>query len=128
QPAPNYTLVVTLVSIFVSTALALFPLAKYRNHLVPVRNFFLRPRTAVIFTCFLTLAWFAAMISMTVHSNDDAFCKLNQKWIKSDANYPSAWMKQCNSAKAAAAFCWFSFFVWLASAICSIILLWHEKK
>jgi hypothetical protein len=35
---------------------------------------------------------------------------------------------QCNSAKAAAAFSWLSFFVWFPTAICSIILLWHEKR
>ncbi|KAI8068952.1 hypothetical protein BDF21DRAFT_496087 [Thamnidium elegans] len=126
--APNYTLVVTLVSIFVSAALALFPLVKYRTHLVPVRNFFLRPRTALIFTCLLTFGWFAAMVSMTAHANNDENCTLDSRLQKSDRGYAGSWMKQCNSAKAAAAFSWLSFFVWLATAVCNSILFWHEKK
>jgi hypothetical protein len=92
--APNYTLVVTLVSMFVSVALALFPLVKYRNHLIPVRNFFLRPRTALIFTCLLTLGWFAAMISMTAHANNEENCTLNSRLQKNDRSYANSWMKQ----------------------------------
>ncbi|GAA5799274.1 hypothetical protein HPULCUR_004684 [Helicostylum pulchrum] len=126
--APNYTLAVTLVSISVSVALALFPLVKYRTCLIPVRNFFLRPRTALIFTCFLTFGWFAAMISMTAHANNDENCTLNSRLQKNDRSYAGSWMKQCNSAKAAAAFSWLSFFVWLATAVCNSILFWHEKK
>lgn len=128
QAAPNYTLVVSLFSLLISIPLAIFPWSKYRNHLVPVRNFFLRPRTTVIFTCFLTFGWFAAMISMTVHANSTKNCALDEKLQKSDGGYASSWMKQCNSSKAAAAFSWLSFFLWLATAVASVILLWHEKK
>lgn len=128
QAAPNYTLTVAILSLFLSIPLAVFPWSKYRNHLTPVRNFFLRPRTTVIFTCFLTLGWFAAMISMTVHANTSSTCTLDAKLQKSNSGYASAWMKQCNSAKAAAAFSWISFFLWLATAVASVILFWHEKK
>lgn len=79
---------------FVSVALAIFPWSKYRNHLIPIRNFFIRPRTTFILTGFLTLAWFMAMVSMTVHSNNDENCTLNQKLLKDDTDYPGAWIKQ----------------------------------
>lgn len=83
-----------ILSLFLSIPLAVFPWSKYRNHLTPVRNFFLRPRTTVIFTCFLTLGWFAAMISMTVHANTSSTCTLDAKLQKSNSGYASAWMKQ----------------------------------
>lgn len=82
---------------FVSVALALFPLVKYRNHLIPVRNFFLRPRTALIFTCFLTFGWFAAMIAMTAHGNNDENCTLDSRLQKNDRSYAGSWIKQVTS-------------------------------
>lgn len=84
----------SIFSLFLSMPLAVFPWSKYRNHLTPVRNFFLRPRTTVIFTCFLTIGWFAAMISMTVHANTLSTCALDAKLQKSNSGYASAWMKQ----------------------------------
>lgn len=34
------------------------------------------------------------MVSMTVHSNNDENCTLNQKLLKDDTDYPGAWIKQ----------------------------------
>ncbi|GAN08458.1 hypothetical protein MAM1_0205c07970 [Mucor ambiguus] len=128
QAAPNYTLAVTLITLFVSAPLAIFPwTAMSKKGLTAIRNFFLRPRTTVIFTCFMTMGWFAAMISMTVHSTNASNCALDDK-LKKDQSYVHAWSKQCNSAKASAAFCWIAFFVAVATVVCSAVLLWHEKK
>ncbi|KAL0146115.1 hypothetical protein V8B55DRAFT_1468220 [Mucor lusitanicus] len=117
QAAPNYTLAVTLITLFVSAPLVVFPWTMMgKKGLTAIRNFFLRPRTTVILTCFMTMGWFAAMISMTVHSTN------------ASNYYVHAWSKQCNSAKASTAFCWIAFLVAAATVVCSAILLWHEKK
>jgi hypothetical protein len=94
KPAPNYTLVVTLASLLVAAALAYFPWSTIDRGFVKLRSFFLRPRTTVIFTCFMTLSWFAAMISMTVHSTDSSNCTLNQNILKNDTSYATAWVDQ----------------------------------
>lgn len=60
---------------------------------VAIRSFFLRPRTTVIFTCFMTMGWFAAMISMTVHSKNASNCAFDDN-LKDDESYTSAWSKQ----------------------------------
>ncbi|CEP13125.1 hypothetical protein [Parasitella parasitica] len=128
QAAPNYTLVVALITLFISIPLVIFPWTLMtKKGFVSVRKFFLRPRTTVIFTCFMTLAWFVAMISMTAHSRNVSNCAVDNE-LKDDENYISAWSKQCNCAKASAAFSWFSFFVGVATVACSAILFWHEKK
>ncbi|KAK4517610.1 uncharacterized protein ATC70_000950 [Mucor velutinosus] len=128
QAAPNYTLAVTLITLFVSAPLAIFPWTMMsKKGLTAIRNFFLRPRTTVILTCFMTLGWFAAMVSMTVHSTNESNCALDDK-LKKDQSYVHAWSKQCNSAKASAAFCWIAFLVAVATVVYSAILFWHEKK
>ncbi|KAL7335310.1 hypothetical protein PS15p_200802 [Mucor circinelloides] len=128
QAAPNYTLAVTLITLFVSAPLVVFPWTMMsKKGLTAIRNFFLRPRTTVILTCFMTIGWFAAMISMTVHSTNASNCALDDA-LKKDPRYVQAWSKQCNSAKASAAFCWITFLVAAATVVCSAILLWHEKK
>ncbi|KAL9549927.1 hypothetical protein MBANPS3_004985 [Mucor bainieri] len=128
QAAPNYTLAVTLITLFVSAPLAIFPWTMMsKKGLTAIRNFFQRPRTTVIFTCFMAMGWFAAMISMTVHSTNASNCALDDK-LKKDESYVRAWSKQCNSAKASAAFCWIAFLVAVATVVCSAILFWHEKK
>jgi hypothetical protein len=83
----------------VAAALAYFPWSKLDKGFVKLRSFFLRPRTTVIFTCFMTLAWFAAMISMTVHSTDQSNCSLDQTILKNDTSYASAWVEQVNIMK-----------------------------
>ncbi|KAI8647665.1 hypothetical protein BD408DRAFT_398667 [Parasitella parasitica] len=128
QAAPNYTLVVALITLFVSVPLVIFPwVLMAKKGFVSIRKFFLRPRTTVIFTCFMTLAWFFAMISMTSHSRNASNCAFDKEF-KDNESYISTWSKQCNCAKASAAFSWFSFFVGVATVACSAILLWHEKK
>jgi hypothetical protein len=54
--------------------------------------------------------------------------KYNETLIRKQKTPILVFFFQCNCAKAAAAFSWFSFFAWLATAVCSAILLWHEKK
>ncbi|RCH95416.1 hypothetical protein CU098_010894, partial [Rhizopus stolonifer] len=115
--------------LFVSVALAMFPWPKFNNGVYPkIRAFFLRPRTSLIFTCFFSLTWFIVMIAMTVHSTNDSNCNLDEALIKKHSGYANAWKNQCNCAKTVAAFSWFLFFAWLGTAVCSAILLWHEKK
>lgn len=94
QAAPNYTLAVTLITLFVSAPLVVFPWTMMsKKGLTAIRNFFLRPRTTVILTCFMTIGWFAAMISMTVHSTNASNCALDDA-LKKDPHYVQAWSKQ----------------------------------
>jgi hypothetical protein len=45
------------------------------------------------------MAWFVAMISMTVDANDASNCTFDIKLQKSDPNYTGSWMKQVSDEK-----------------------------
>ncbi|KAI7904251.1 uncharacterized protein BX663DRAFT_485083 [Cokeromyces recurvatus] len=129
QGAPNFSLTITIISFFLSAALAAFPWSKITTkNSGLLKRFFLRPRTNVIFTCFMTTMWFIAMICMSVHSTRASNCEINPTLEKKYEHYASSWKSQCHCAKASAVFCWLSFFAWLATTVHSAILLWHEKK
>ncbi|CAO3684194.1 hypothetical protein G6F70_001950 [Rhizopus microsporus] len=125
QASPNYVLVITLKSLIIAFLLALFPWTRLTKIPGRLKRFFVRPRTNVIFTAFLSIAWFIGMISMTVDASD---CSLDAKLEKEDSDYKDVWLNQCRCAKATAGFSWIMFFAWLATTAISVILLWHEKR
>ncbi|CAO3663302.1 unnamed protein product [Rhizopus stolonifer] len=129
QTAPNYILCLVLISTPVAVLLALCPWPRFhKDELSRIWRFFLRPRTSAIFTGFFSIIWFLGVLSITSHVNDISNCKLDLKLKKQDPDYVKIWANQCHCAKAVTAFSCIVFFIWLASALCSIILLWHEKK
>ncbi|KAI8382910.1 hypothetical protein BD560DRAFT_486989 [Blakeslea trispora] len=129
QAALNYTLIVSLLSLFVSTPLAIFPWTRFAKiPCLSIRNFFLRLRTSLIFTCFFSFTWFIAMISMSLHLGNQSNCDLDPSMIKKYSSYQSAWKNQCNCARAVTAFSYLLFFLWMGTIACSVLLFWHEKK
>ncbi|KAI9483854.1 MAG: hypothetical protein EXX96DRAFT_616812 [Benjaminiella poitrasii] len=129
QSMPSFTLAIAIISLFLAAALAVFPWSKITGKKGGLlKTFFLRPRTTVIFTTFMTIMWFIAMICMSVHSKSQTTCSLNADLEEKYDSYASSWNNQCHCSRASAVFSWFAFFAWLATAISSVILLWHEKK
>ncbi|KAI8890439.1 hypothetical protein K501DRAFT_328434 [Backusella circina FSU 941] len=127
QAAPNYDLVVAILSLLISLVLIFSPMSQYQLECFQgIKNFFLKVRTDLVLNCFFTLAWFVAMVSMTVHSTHPESCILDSSLIKEDSNYASSWGAQCNCGKAAAAFSWLLFFFWAGSTVCSTILFANE--
>ncbi|KAG0745693.1 hypothetical protein G6F57_009017 [Rhizopus arrhizus] len=123
QASPNYVLTIALFSMSIASLLALCPWPHEKCS--RLWRFFLRPRTSLVFTGFFSSAWLIGMISATTHA---AHCTLSDTLRKQDNRYSTLWIHQCACAKAVAVFSWIDFFLWLATAMMSVILFWQEKK
>ncbi|KAI9323373.1 hypothetical protein BX666DRAFT_1886167 [Dichotomocladium elegans] len=127
QAAPNWTLVVTILTWWIPVMLIYFPWAyHHHNKFRRIGKFCMKPRTNLIFSVFGTVLWAVAGIAMTVHATNPSHCTLDTE--RTDQAYASSWPAQCNCARAAAAFSWLNCLLWLASLVCSIIVSWNEKQ
>ncbi|KAI9254471.1 hypothetical protein BDA99DRAFT_518497 [Phascolomyces articulosus] len=129
QAGPNWTLVVSLLTIWIPPLLIYFPWMYHRkNKFRRVGKFALKPRTNMIFTAFCSMMWGSAAIAMTVHANNPDNCNIDTERAADDGEYESAWSIQCNAAKAAAGFSWITCILCLGTLFCSGIILWNEKQ
>ncbi|KAI9322410.1 hypothetical protein BX666DRAFT_1894567 [Dichotomocladium elegans] len=130
KPGPNYTLAVGLMSLAVPICLITFPWIYNRNgKFRRLGKFCLKPRTSLIFTAFYTGFWATAGIAMTVHANDSDNCILySDKEDDFGDDYRSAWPIQCSCAKATAGLAWTTCILWLCSLLCTLIIIFKEKK
>ncbi|KAI8988283.1 hypothetical protein BDF20DRAFT_833150 [Mycotypha africana] len=133
QGNPNFTLFVTAQTILIAAALTYFPFSKINKKVevgcyATIRRFFLRPRSRLIFSIYMAICWFIAMIVMTAHTTKRSNCALDSNLLEKDDSYEDTWNNQCRCARASAAFSWLSFFISTVPVVISGVLMWHEKK
>ncbi|KAI8976780.1 hypothetical protein BDB01DRAFT_802529 [Pilobolus umbonatus] len=127
--APSYTLVISIISLFLSTILTFVPWSRFnQGQCVPIRKLFIKSRINLIMSLFLVITWFIAMVAMTTYANNRSTCEVNYTMRRLYSSYNGDWNRQCDSSKATAAFCWFSFFICSGATFCCVILFWHEKQ
>jgi hypothetical protein len=89
-----------ILSLLVSLVLIFSPMSQYQFECFQsIKDFFLKARTDLVLNGFFTLAWFVAMISMTVHSTHPKSCTLDSTLVKEDENYASSWGAQVRGKK-----------------------------
>ncbi|CAO3609991.1 unnamed protein product [Cunninghamella echinulata] len=130
QPGPNYTIVMSILTIGVPIILIYFPWAyEHQNKFRRIGKFALKPRTNMIFTSFYSFVWATVGIAMTVHANNPSHCALDSELQKNFGDdYTSAWATQCNLGKAGAGFAWMTCLMWVGSLIITFIIFWNEKQ
>ncbi|KAG0181683.1 hypothetical protein DFQ28_011736 [Apophysomyces sp. BC1034] len=130
QAGPNFTAFVSAFTIAIPLCMVYFPwIYARKNKFKKLGKFFLKPRTNLIFDSFDACLWCAAGIAMTVHANNPTHCNFDSDLQNTFGDsYVSAWTNQCNCAKAAAGFAWATCILWVATLICSLIILWNEKQ
>ncbi|KAI9282066.1 hypothetical protein BC943DRAFT_329105 [Umbelopsis sp. AD052] len=129
KAAPNWTLIVGILTLLVPVGMVYFPWAYDRQDKFKVLGkFFLKSRSALVLTVFNSFLWLTAALAMTVHSSDAVNCALDGNLEKADGSYAASWANQCNCGKATAAFAWFTSFAWLGTVVISGLVMYSEKQ